>query len=35
MTGKGRMKMNDGRFYKGEFLDGKFHGYGELFDTDG
>lgn len=29
------MKFADGRYYKGQFLDGKFHGIGELTTIDG
>jgi hypothetical protein len=28
--GKGKMVFNDGRFYDGDFLNGKFHGHGTM-----
>ena len=35
MTGYGTYTYRNGKAYKGLFLLGKYHGEGELIDTDG
>jgi hypothetical protein len=30
-NGKGKMTFQDGRYYEGEFLNGKFHGQGIMY----
>jgi hypothetical protein len=35
MCGKGRYEWADGRYYEGEYLNDKKHGFGEYFWTTG
>lgn len=35
ISGYGAMTIEDGRIYKGNFMNGFFHGTGELIEKDG